>query len=294
MSNIENVLVIGGTGMQGAPIVDELAARGYKTTALSRKAMSGSRHESGKVYGDLGERDSLESALEGIDAIVAVFPLLFDAKTLVGYAENLVGAAREASMRRLVFDTSIPVPPDRVGVAAIDTKIAIENVLRDADLDLTIIRPTIYMGNLAAPWTAPEIVQHQNIVYPLAKAVQCAWISWEDVAKCVVAALEQSDTIGLAFDVGGPEALSGDEVAEAFATGRGVPHEYVAVPLDGFEAGLTGILGEDAAREIRKLYGWLNSDGSKHLSPAHVHTERLGVKPIRMSEWLSTVPWEKL
>jgi uncharacterized protein YbjT (DUF2867 family) len=290
----KTVVVAGATGMQGRPIVETLIAGGFGVRALTRQAAPNLSEGAIAMRGDLGDVASLRSAFGGADALVLLLPLIFDEAQVAGYARNVVEAARAAGLRRVVFDTSAPVPDAPVGVPAVAVKRAAEDVLRAADLDLTVIRPTIYMGNLAAPWTAPGIVADRTVAYPLAADLRCAWITWEDVAACVAAALGDDATIGRTYDVGGPEALDGAGVAAAFETARGAPHSYAAVPLDAFEAGLGQAIGPEAGREIAALYRWLNADGAEHLSAAANGTAALGVETAAMRDWVGHVPWEAL
>ncbi len=150
------------------------------------------------------------------------------------------------------------------------------------------------MGNLAAPWTAPGIVADRTVAYPLAAHVPCAWIAWEDAAACVAVALADDATIGGTFNVGGPEALDGAGVAAAFSTTRDAPHDYAAVPLDAFEAGLSQAIGPEAGREIAALYRWLNSGGADHLARSAGGAQALGVAAAPMRDWAANVPWDAL
>ena len=288
------VVVAGATGMQGRPILEALRAKGFAPRALTRQAAPDLPEGVASVQGDLSDTASLRDAFEGADALVLLLPLVFDAAQVAGYARNAVEAARATGLRRVVFDTSAPVPDAPVGVPAVDVKRAALDVLEGADLDLTVIRPTIYMGNLAAPWTAPGIVAERVVAYPLAEGIRCAWITWEDAAACVAAALADDASVGRSYDVGGPEALDGMGVAAAFEAARGAAHGYAAVPLDGFEAGLSQAIGPDAGREIAALYRWLNAEGAEYLAEGAGGAAALGVEATAMRDWAAHVPWDAL
>ena len=290
----KTVLVTGAGGLQGRPIVRTLVDRGYAVKALTRGKVDALPAGAGSVVGDLGDMTSLRLALEDADALVALLPLEFDEEVIAAYARNLTEAARRSGVRRVVFDTSAPVPRAPVGVAAVDTKLVAERIFREAAIDLTVIRPTLYMGNLAAPWTAPGIVTDRTIAYPLAAAVPCAWITWEDAAACVAAALRDDATAGRAYDVGGPETLDGAGVAAAFMAARGTPHAYSAIPTDTFEVRLSQVIGQEAGRGIAALYRWFNTTGAPHLAPGPEGTAALGVTPTAMRDWAAQMPWEAI
>src|SRR5438445_37449 len=109
------VLVVGGTGMLGGQIVQQLLARGKRVRALVRPTSdTESLRTAGVelVSGDLMDADSLPQALDGVDAVVT---------SAAGYTRhtpgdtietdhtgnrNLVDAAAASGVRRYVL-TSI-------------------------------------------------------------------------------------------------------------------------------------------------------------------------------------------
>ncbi|MBM2577435.1 NmrA family NAD(P)-binding protein [Jannaschia sp. Os4] len=290
------ILVTGATGMQGRPIVDALLARGFAVRALTRRSDPGLPPAVEVARGDMDDAASLHAAFAGIDRLVLLLPLAFDAALVRGYVANVIEAARAAEIDLIAFDTSAPVPDAPVGVAAVDVKVEASALLAASGLPVVTVRPTIYAGNLAAPWTAPGIVQSRTIAYPLAADVPCAWITWEDAAACVAAAVANPALVGRTFDIGGPEALDGVALAAAFTQARGVEHVYAAVPLDAFEAGLNGALGAPVGTEIAALYRWLSGPGSGHLDLARGGRANgageLGVTPASIADWAAQVPWE--
>lgn len=294
----KRILVTGATGMQGRPIVDALLERGFAVRALTRQTAPGLPEGVEIAKGDMDDPASLQAAFDGVDRLVLMLPLVFDNDLVRRYVGNMIAAAQGSSVELVVFDTSAPVPETRVGVAAVDVKVTAAEMLAASGLPVVTVRPTIYAGNLAAPWTAPGIVQDNTIAYPLAADVRCSWITWEDAARCVAAAASDPSLAGQDFDIGGPEALNGEALAQAFRLARGKEHTYAAVPLDTFEAGLNGALGAPVGTEIAALYRWLSGNGAVHL---HITrggrrngAEALGVSPLSMANWAAQLPWEQI
>ncbi|MCL3880725.1 NmrA family NAD(P)-binding protein [Marivita sp. GX14005] len=294
----KTVLVTGATGMQGRPIVDALLAGGFAVRALTRKTAPGLPEGVEIAKGDMDDPANLGAAFDGVDRLVLMLPLVFDDDLVRRYVGNMIAAAQAASVELVVFDTSAPVPEARVGVAAVDVKVTAAEMLAASGLPVVTVRPTIYAGNLAAPWTAPGIVNDKTIAYPLAADVRCSWITWEDAARCVAAAVSDPSLAGQSFDIGGPDALDGAALAQAFRLARGPEHHYVAVPLDAFEAGLNGALGAPVGTEIAALYRWLSGQGAAHLNVTRGGrqngAEALGVSPVSMANWAAQVPWERI
>lgn len=292
----KRILVTGATGMQGRPIVDALLQRGFTVRALTRHDGPGLPDGVEDALGDMDDAASLAAAFKGIDRLVLMLPLVFDAGQVRRYVSNVIEAAQSAAVDLIVFDTSIPVPAAPVGVAALDVKVEAAAMLAVSGLPVVTVRPTIYAGNLAAPWTAPGIVADRTIAYPLSADVRCAWITWEDAAACVASAAADPTLAGREFDIGGPEALDGAALAAAFTEARGGDYSYAAVPLDAFEQGLNGALGAPVGTEIAALYRWLSGEGADHLDVtrggrANGATE-LGVTPVAIADWVAHVPWD--
>jgi len=294
MQTQDSVLVYGASGHQGRPILRELMAAGHRPVALTRTGDTVLPDGATRVVGDMNDLASLIGAQEGIPFTIVILPLVFDREIVERYMRNVIDAARAAGVRRLVFDTSVPVPDRPVGVAALDVKVAAAELLAESGLDAVTIRPTIYAGNLAAPWAAPGIVHDKLVAYPLAAHVACSWISWEDSARAVVASLGRADLSGRSIDIGGPEALNGGQIAEAFDHARGAGHRYAAIPVDAFEAGLAPAIGADAAKAIAELYRFLSGDGADMLRVGDDWQQLLDVRPRSMSEWIEGVPWPQL
>ncbi len=290
----KRVLVYGATGLQGTPILKALIADGYHPVALTRGAGTCLPEGVERAKGDFLDGPSLCAAQEGIGLTVLLLPLVFDADAVAQYMQNVIVAAKTAGVRRLVFDTSAPVPRAPVGVAALDVKLLAMRMLAESGLDVVTVSPTIYAGNLAAPWSASGIVREKVIAYPLLPSIACSWITWEDAASAVVAVLGRMDLAGQSIKIGGPEALTGDLLAAAFDAERGPGHRYMSLPLDGFEAGLSNALGADAGREITALYRYLSVAGAPLLQVNPDWQDILGVKATPMSAWIGCMPWDTL
>lgn len=292
MTEDKRVLVYGANGAQGRPIVERLVANGRRVRALARSGHAPSGAEAARA--DLDDAEALAAATAGCDRVVFMLPLVFDAARARRWTENALRAAETAGVELLVFDTSAPVPDAAPGVAAIDLKVEAERLVRGSGVPSIVVRPTIYMGNLAAPWSAPAIANDAVVAYPLPEDVAVAWIAWEDAAAAVAAALARPHLAGRAFDVGGPEALDGAGLAAAFSRALGHPHTYAPIPLPGFEAGLNGALGAPVGTEIARLYGFLAGEGRALIRPDASGAAELGVRPVSLGQWATTQDWRAL
>ena len=97
------VLVYGGTGTQGSPVVEQLLTAGRRVRVLTRDA---ARAEHWRFQGaeiavaDLGEPDTLAAANAGASQVVLQLPLQYDFDLHESYGRNAVDAAQAVGTRR--------------------------------------------------------------------------------------------------------------------------------------------------------------------------------------------------
>jgi uncharacterized protein YbjT (DUF2867 family) len=75
MSDKGIVLVYGGTGLQGCPIVNQLLSEGYRVRVLSRQAEPNIKEGVEAVIGSFDKANSLTRATQGVTYVVLVLPI---------------------------------------------------------------------------------------------------------------------------------------------------------------------------------------------------------------------------
>lgn len=295
MSNpLPKILVHGANSAQGAPVVHRLLKEGYPVRVFVRdrnKAQSLFSESVEIATGTLEDQDSLKRANEGIDRVFLVLPLeyRFDVATSQGY--NAINAARDAGVKLLVLNTSTLIPKQTTDANAFEIKRNIEQYLHRSGVPYIILRPPIYMDNLAAPWSLSSIVQQSVIAYPLPPDIKVSWISLNDVAAFVIAALKQPELAGSTFDIGGPEAVNGQEIAERFTKVLNRPFIYQQIPIDGFEQGLNQAFGEPTGTEIAKIYRWREAHPEDGAIDVGAVLQKLPVNLTAFDQWIQGVEW---
>ena len=145
------VLVVGATGSIGRLVVEEALVQGHAVRALVRNAAK-ARQISSKaqvVAGDVTKPDTLEAAVEGVDAIVLT--LGADGQGRAGAEQVSYGGVRNvlaalgSRSARIALMTTIGVT-DRLGrynrsTEAHDWKRRSERLVRASGLPYTIVRP---------------------------------------------------------------------------------------------------------------------------------------------------------
>jgi uronate dehydrogenase len=110
-SEPRRVLVTGSTGAIGQPVCERLAARGHHVRGLARRPTP---NVPDHVVGDLGDRDKVRAAVEGMDTVIHLGAYPNDADFVSVLLEpnvrglyHICDAARELGVRRLVLASSV-------------------------------------------------------------------------------------------------------------------------------------------------------------------------------------------
>lgn len=213
------VLVTGGTGNLGRPLVTELKERGHDVRVLSRRPGAGTH------TGDLTTGAGLEPAVEGAGVVIHC-----------ASDSHRLGRSDPAQTLRLVD----AIPPEAhliyissVGIDSIPygyykRKLMCEQLITARNRPYTILRATQFHELLAYLLRRVERLP----VAPLPLHFKFQLIAASEVATRLVD-LAEGPPAGRAPDIGGPEVLTLDSIARAWQTRRGRPERLVNLPIPG-------------------------------------------------------------
>jgi NAD(P)H dehydrogenase (quinone) len=254
------VLVYGANGVQGGAIARRLQELGFAVRGAVRDPVKsqGLRQAGIEVVAiDLDDEASLRRASDGMHAVVLTPPLDWNRSRVLRHSENAVRAARQAGVPRLVLNTATRIPAEITDVPAFETRRAIEDVVLGSGVSNVILRPPMYLDNLDSPWISEALHRDGVLVYPVVDSVRMAWMSVRDLGSYAAVVLRESSLLGRRFDVGGPDMLSGPELAMALGRGLGHAVRYAAISPEAIAAGLTASMGSEVAQGIAKTYAYL-------------------------------------
>lgn len=262
--DIKNVIVFGATGVQGKPQVLEALRQGYKVKAVSRNPNAFSAPEFKgvtAVQADYDDPASLETALEGVDAILIQMPAMGNILRILDQCKNLVAAIRKSKVQLLVFNSSMWAPDAPCGDPAFDGVLQTEEALRGHGFPVIVFRPTVFMNNLHAPLMRYMFINEGVYRYPHQPDLASDWICLEDVAKFMVAALKRPDLAGRKIHIGGPERLTTLQAIGILSENIGRPIRYENITprqlgekLYELSASGQGVIGGDLSAVPREIF----------------------------------------
>ncbi len=305
MASIEKVLVLGASADQGLPLVAALKDAGATPIAGARRldAMQGTAFSDlPTLHADITDQASLESAFSQVDAVAMHLPFTHEFAVAESFGRNIASAAKAVGLKKIVFNTSCVVADEDLGVTAHDGRRSIEKSIRDSGVNYVILRPAVFMDNMIRVWCKPPIVNANSFVYPASDSLKVSWICLEDVAKLSACAVLNDDLVKQTFTVGGPQALTGHEVAQAISEAAGRKITFNSLDPKVFAANMSEMV--TGSREVApgtpyhgmaKFYAWYNEQAN---SPVAVDVasfaSQLDVELTPFSEWASQQDWSKV
>jgi putative NADH-flavin reductase len=202
-----NILVFGASGKTGRELVKTaLAANHYVTAFVRNPAKLEVSHQNLKIIqGDIINSERVEQTVAGHDAVLsalgAASPFKYDYSIVEGIA-SIVKAMEQTKVRRLIYMSAINVKESR-GNAGVIIKFlapillrtesagheAREKIIKQSDLDWTIVRPAALTNGPSKPYRRGENVKANGI---------SATISRVDVADFMVQQLTDNTFLGKA------------------------------------------------------------------------------------------------
>lgn len=238
---IKQVCVLGGSGFVGSAIVARLDAAGYQVKVLTR------RRERAKhlillpnvdvIECDVMDDQALGQALRGSQAVINLIGILHESRKTTFNAvhaelpRRLALICHAQGISRLLHMSALQANIEAPS-AYLRSKAEGEAVVLDyADqLHVTVFRPSVIFGRSDSFITLfaslVKILPVVLLAKPEAK-FQPIWV--EDVAQAFVASMENIDTYGQAYDLGGPKVYSLRELVQKVAYILGIKRPIIGL-----------------------------------------------------------------
>ena len=296
------VLVLGATGDQGHPLLTRLIDAGMTPVAALRNvdALRGTEFDTVQtVHADLYDQQSMIDAAKGMDAIAAHLPFVFDRELAKSIGENMVAAAKANNLKKIVFNTSCYVDDDDNGNPAHDGRREIEKAIINSGISYAIFEPKVFMDNMIRMWNKPLIVNGGTFAYPAAPDLKISWICLDDVAAYMVEALQRDNLASGRYDIGGTEALTGDEVAQRLSKVAGKPIVFKSLKPDEFASKMSLLVTGSEKVEpfsvydgMASFYRWYNEQPvSPLIANLDTQTTLFRFQPTSLEAWAARQDW---
>ena len=232
-----NILIVGATGTLGRQVARRALDEGYKVRCLVRspkKAAFLKEWGAELVPGNLCQPQSLQSALEGVDAVIdaatakatdnlSMKQVDWDGKVA------LIQAAKAAGVERYIF-FSILDAEKYSNVPLMEIKRCTELFLSEAGMNYTILRLSGFMQGLIGQYGIP-ILENQAI-WVTGESSPIAYMDTQDIAKFAVRALSVPATEKQTFPIVGSRAWSAEEIISLCERLTGKQAKITRMPLN--------------------------------------------------------------
>jgi uncharacterized protein YbjT (DUF2867 family) len=221
------ILITGGTGTSGKPIVQQLATGSVACRVLVRNPLKAQQELNlpgvSFARGDFNDRASLEAACAGVECAL----LNSDASPdQVRMQSNFIKAAKKAGVRLVVkFSVQAASPTARFSFGRWHG--ITEEELKASGMAWTMLQPTFFMQNLLG---MADSIRASGAFHQPAGDGKAPYVDVRDIAAVAVKALTEPGHESKSYPITGPADLSCNDIAAAISKATGKPVTYVDVP----------------------------------------------------------------
>ena len=233
------ILIVGVTGVLGRETARQLLAAGHKVRGLTRtpdKATDLKELGVEIVQGDLIDPASLKKACQGIDAVLACAHQLMGTGKYTSQAVDdeghraLINAAKTAGVEHFVYTSAQLVSPDHP-TDFYRSKAKVEAYLKASGLSYTILRPPALMEWHVHRLLGASILTTGKTTIYGAGNNPGNYMAARDVAHLAVIALTDPNMKGRIIEMGGPDNLTKNQIADMYSRFSGTKAKVSHVPV---------------------------------------------------------------
>jgi NADH dehydrogenase len=251
----QTILVIGATGIVGAPVARQLRDDGYHVRLLVRDpkraaAQLGSGFE--YIQGGVEDQEVVKQALRGctgahLSLQAGSSPEDIKRVEYLG-AMRVVELAAQQHLSRLTYISGMFVGAE-AGSATLDAqaKGGVEQALQQSGMSFTIFRPTYFMDNL------PKHLQGKRAMVLGKQHHPVHLVAASDFGRMVSRAFQEPLAANKTFYVQGPEALTLEEALRLYCSLLVPEAKVTTIPLWGMSVVDTLFLGKQMRRTLHMM-----------------------------------------
>lgn len=227
---MKKILVIGASGFVGRHLTNALSAQGYTVRCLTRNPAQmpqTATHPCELVRGDISDPASIQQALQSMDAVYVSMHTVSPQQagtTQQGFMDiekqgirTIVEACRSTAIRRIVYITSIGISPSQPS-EWVRGRWEVEQLLLNSGLDVTILRPGLIVGAGGTGFALMAAQAKGRVAITMGSGKQnLRSIAIDDLVYYLTGVLNEVRTYGQAFDVGGDDVFTYNQMIDIMA-----------------------------------------------------------------------------
>jgi NADH dehydrogenase len=236
------VLVTGGTGFVGQRVVHALRAEERAVRCLVRDRGRAARLEAWGcelATGDVADAATVREAVAGCETVVHLVAIIQGSpkdfqRVMIDGTRNVVEAARAAESRRFFLMSALGVSEQtRELTPYYRAKWTMEEIVRESGLEYVILRPSFVFGPGGGAITEFSRLVRFLPAIPVVgsgeRRLQPIFV--DDVAAAVARSIDLPEAANRTFELGGPEAVTWNELWDRLTTALGKKRRKVHLPV---------------------------------------------------------------
>jgi uncharacterized protein YbjT (DUF2867 family) len=283
----KQALIFGGTGNIGGATTRELLKRGWNVRAVTRnptseKALVLTRLGADVVQADMDDPTSLKNAFEGITKVMSVQNWSVSGiDGEIRQAKQVANAAITAGINHLVY-ISAGMGEANSGVPHFDSKLEVEDYMRELGLPVTVVRPAPFMELLSEKEFYPPLAAWGAQMKIIDWETPLPWVAVRDIGLAVANIFENPDNwVGKELPLFG-DIKSMNQCKQIFTKVNGKKPFRIELPLWLFKK----MAGEEFVMMWRWLYDLIEKQGSQNLVKIAENAQKVNPEMLDVENWL--------
>ena len=288
------ILVTGGTDFIGRAVLQKIADYDYPVRILLQPSQASPRLPAGVrvdvALASLNDIRGVRAALVGVKKVIHLAGSQYDPFSGdLGLADvqgtnSLAEAAADAGVQHLIYISLLGAERSSA-FPLLKSRAYAEHAIREYSIPSTIIRTGVLYGDDDRFTTSiATLLAMSMLFFPMpgdgSISMQPLWV--DDLATCIAWALDDPETIGKTYDIGGPEYLSFKEIVQLIIQVTGTQRILISARPPYLRAGAW--LMERVLRNPPVTTRWLDYFAASRTTDLNNLPQAFGLSPTRLEE----------